>query len=114
MWVRLGWSLSRSISSCCSYYDSVPTLIITGQVPTAQLKRGNKSRQIGFQETDVVSIYESVTVLLDVCDDVQRAEIDPEKLRSFTPPDEKKDLTELETRIDQALGLIRSAERSVI
>ena len=92
---------------CCSYYDSVPTLILTGQVPSGQLKKESQSRQVGFQETDVVSIFSSVTkysviienpelilyeldkaiwkclsermgpCLLDICDDVQRAEINP-------------------------------------
>jgi len=46
---------------CCSYYDSVPVLHITGQVHSSKLKRGLKTRQYGFQETDVVSIYKSVT-----------------------------------------------------
>ena len=92
---------------CCSYYDSVPTLMLTGQVPSDQLKKESLSRQVGFQETDVVSIFSSVTkysalvenpelilyeldkaiwkcfsermgpCLLDICDDVQRAEINP-------------------------------------
>ena len=85
----------------CSYYDSIPLIIITGQVPSSHLKRNSKTRQIGFQETDVISIYETATkycvlidnpktikyelqkafyianngrpgpVLLDICDDVQ-------------------------------------------
>ncbi len=100
---------------CCSYYDSIPVIAITGQVPRNQLKGKSKSRQIGFQETDVVSIYKSVTkyavlidkpekiryelekafhiatsgrpgpVLLDICDDVQRANIVPKKLKSYKP-----------------------------
>ena len=45
---------------CCSYYDSVPTILLTGQVPSNQLKGDSASRQIGFQETDVVGIYKSV------------------------------------------------------
>ncbi len=129
---------------CCSYYDSVPTLIITGQVPTGHLRRDIASRQIGFQETDVVSIFESVTkyavlvdatadiryqlekavhiattgrpgpVLIDVCDDVQRAEIDPDSLRGFTPEPETRDLRELEEPVSCALELMRTAERPVV
>ena len=110
---------------CCSYYDSVPTLMLTGQVPSDQLKKESLSRQVGFQETDVVSIFSSVTkysaivenpelilyeldkaiwkcfsermgpCLLDVCDDVQRAEINPslalryfeQSPASFGPPE---------------------------
>lgn len=95
---------------CCSYYDSIPTILLTGQVTSSQLKGTSNSRQIGFQETDVVSIYKSVTkfsklvttpddilvtleealfealtgrmgpVLIDICDDVQRTIINPSKL----------------------------------
>ena len=46
---------------CCSFYDSVPTLMITGQVATHRLKGDRPVRQVGFQETDVVSIFASVT-----------------------------------------------------
>ncbi len=90
---------------CCSYYDSVPTLMITGQVATGRLRNGRPVRQVGFQETDVLSIFESVTkyaeqlsspdliaellnqatltalegrqgpVLIDLPDDLQRADI---------------------------------------
>ncbi|MFH1236019.1 MAG: thiamine pyrophosphate-binding protein [Parcubacteria group bacterium] len=101
---------------CVSYYDSIPVMYITGQVPRTHLKRETGTRQIGFQETYVVGIFRPVTkyavqvsdsstiryelekafylandgrkgpVLLDICDDVQRAEIDPESLVSFIPP----------------------------
>src|SRR6059058_3011478 len=46
---------------CCSYYDSVPTLMITGQVATHRLRGDRPVRQMGFQETDVLSIFKSVT-----------------------------------------------------
>lgn len=129
---------------CCAYYDSVPTLFITGQVPSSQLKQDTGSRQIGFQETDVVSIFQSVTkyavlvsdptriryelekaaylarsgrpgpVLVDVCDDVQRAQIDPDALESFSPPHEEPALGELQRQIDQALELMAQATRPVL
>ncbi len=100
---------------CCSFYDSVPTLVLTGQVATHRLKGDRKVRQVGFQETDVLSIYGSVTkfaaqildplrigavleeayhvarsdrpgpVLIDIPDDLQRADIDPGRLASFHP-----------------------------
>jgi acetolactate synthase-1/2/3 large subunit len=41
--------------TCCSFYDSIPTLMLTGQVSTHRLKESNPVRQLGFQETDVVS-----------------------------------------------------------
>lgn len=36
---------------CCSYYDSVPTLLITGNASTKRQTGSTGVRQIGFQET---------------------------------------------------------------
>jgi acetolactate synthase-1/2/3 large subunit len=46
---------------CCSFYDSVPTMMITGQVATHRLKGKRNVRQVGFQETDTQSIFSTVT-----------------------------------------------------
>lgn len=46
---------------CSAYYDSVPCFFITGQVGQIHIKKNSKYRQLGFQETDVVSIFKSVT-----------------------------------------------------
>ncbi len=49
----------------CSYFDSIPNLHITGQVNLHEQRGGmpgtSRSRQIGFQETDIVSISKPVT-----------------------------------------------------
>lgn len=101
--------------TCCSYYDSIPTLMLTGQVSTHRLKGSSSIRQLGFQETDVVSIFVTVTkyavqlkkaedikmlleeafykafdgrpgpVLIDIPDDLQRSEINPETLIGYAP-----------------------------
>ena len=127
---------------CCSFYDSIPVIVITGQVPSGQLKRTSKSRQIGFQETDVVSIFKSITkyavlvdnaedirfelekalyfategrpgpVLIDICDDVQRADIDPDSLRSFNKPRAQRQTHS--DQITQIIKLINKAERPVL
>lgn len=127
---------------CCSFYDSIPVIVITGQVPSGQLKRKSNSRQIGFQETDVVSIFKSITkyavlvdnaenirfelekalyfategrpgpVLLDICDDVQRADIDPDSLRSFSEPRAQRQSHS--DQITQIIRLINDAERPVL
>ncbi len=47
-------NLLTAMGSC--YFDSVPVLFITGQVNTHELKNQRKIRQLGFQETDIVSI----------------------------------------------------------
>ena len=46
---------------CSAFYDSIPCFFITGQVGQIHLKKRKNYRQFGFQETDIVSIYESVT-----------------------------------------------------
>jgi acetolactate synthase-1/2/3 large subunit len=132
---------------CCAYYDSIPTVFITGQVPTSQLKRNSKVRQIGFQETDVVSIFRPVTkycaliddptriryelekafyitrngrpgpVLLDICDDVQRADINPNNLECFILDKSDmapKDKLRLEQQVEKSIELIKESKRPVM
>lgn len=45
----------------CCYFDSVPAIFITGQVNNNELKGDKITRQIGFQETDIVSIVQPIT-----------------------------------------------------
>lgn len=96
-------NLLTAIGSC--YFDSVPAVFITGQVNRHEQKGNRAIRQLGFQETDIVSMALPVTkaawlvndpdelprlldaafalacsgrpgpVLLDIPMDVQRAEI---------------------------------------
>lgn len=98
---------------CNAYFDSIPTLFITGQVNSFESKGNLGVRQRGFQETDVLSMVGGVTkfsayvdnaekikffldkafyfalegrkgpVVLDIPMNIQRAEIDPEKLIGF-------------------------------
>ena len=98
-----------------AFFDSIPCLFITGQVNTYELKGELQVRQRGFQETDIVTIANSITkysvqineaesiryelekaffismdgrpgpVLMDIPMNIQRAEIDPEKLPSYSP-----------------------------
>lgn len=46
---------------CNAYFDSIPTIFITGQVNTNELKGNFGVRQRGFQETDIVSMVKPVT-----------------------------------------------------
>ena len=46
---------------CNAYFDSIPTLFITGQVNTFESKGDIGVRQRGFQETDIVAMVSSVT-----------------------------------------------------
>lgn len=100
---------------CCSWFDSVPVLYITGQVTTFRLKGTTGVRQMGFQETEIVSMVKPVTkyavmvtdprriryelekavhiarsgrpgpVLIDIPDDLQRGPVDPADLESYVP-----------------------------
>lgn len=113
-------NLITSIGSC--YFDSVPTLFITGQVNTYEYKYDKPVRQIGFQETDIVSIVKPIVkyavmvdkvenikyelekayfisqhgrkgpVLVDIPMDVQRNEADIDSLKSFFDSEEYKEL----------------------
>jgi len=104
-------NLVTGIGSC--YFDSVPCLFITGQVNTYEYKFDKPVRQIGFQETDIVSVVDSLTkysemvidpkkirfhlekaifiaqtgrpgpVLLDIPMNLQRDNIEPDHLESF-------------------------------
>ena len=49
--------------TCCSFYDSIPILNISGQVPSKHLRKNfsENLRQYGFQETDVQELFSSVT-----------------------------------------------------
>ena len=132
---------------CCAFYDSIPVLYITGQVNTFRLKGDAGVRQSGFQETDVVDIYKPITkyairiddpmriryelekacylaragrpgpVLIDIPDDIQREDIDPDKLEQFIPePDTKKqsNLNKLEGQVIECIKLLKRAKRPVI
>ena len=44
-----------------AYFDSIPTIFITGQVNTQELRGNLPIRQRGFQEMDVVSLVKSIT-----------------------------------------------------
>ena len=52
-------NLITGIGSC--YFDSVPAVFITGQVNLNEQKGKRKTRQIGFQETEIVPIVRPVT-----------------------------------------------------
>lgn len=47
--------------ACCSFYDSIPVLILTGQVARNRMRKSSNVRQVGFQETQTCEIFKSVT-----------------------------------------------------
>jgi acetolactate synthase I/II/III large subunit len=113
-------NMVTGIGSC--WFDSVPCLFITGQVNTYEYKFDRPIRQIGFQETDIVSVVRPLTkyaelvvdpetiryhlekavflaqsgrpgpVLLDLPMNLQRAQIDPDTLVPFLGSEEHRGL----------------------
>lgn len=46
----------------CSWFDSIPSIFITGQVNTYEMKKKNENvRQVGFQETNILDLCKSIT-----------------------------------------------------
>lgn len=100
---------------CCSYYDSIPCLFITGQVGQFHIKKNKLHRQKGFQETDVKELFSSITkfsyqiknaeevdyildkaiyiaktgrpgpVIIDIPYNIQTSKINVKNLKKFTP-----------------------------
>jgi len=129
---------------CCAYYDSIPVIYITGQVASFRSKADTGIRQLGFQETDTVEMFKYICkyavflekperikyelqkalylarsgrpgpVLIDIPDDFQRVDIEPENIESFVPEQKKIDNTELIKQAKQCIELINRARRPVI
>jgi len=131
---------------CCAWYDSVPVLYITGQVSTFRFKSETGVRQMGFQETDIVPMCDPITksavtimdanriryelekavwiaqsgrpgpVLVDIPDDLQRADITPDDLERFTPPLDQTDTTNpvLKDHVRTCLEWLCAAKRPMV
>lgn len=52
-------NLLTGVGNC--FFDSVPAIFITGQVNNYEQKGDKPTRQLGFQETDIVSIAKPIT-----------------------------------------------------
>ena len=132
-------NLLTGIGSC--YFDSTPSLFLTGQVNRSEQKRGRAIRQLGFQETDIVSIAGPITkacirvedaleiprileravatalsgrpgpVLVDIPMDVQRMDIPAGRIEAVRPSSPAEPADDL---VAGALGALRPAERPLI
>jgi acetolactate synthase-1/2/3 large subunit len=132
----------------CSWFDSVPVIHISGQVNKFELSSSNKTtkkvRQIGFQETDIVSIIKPITkfsyqlknsneikyildkafyianegrpgpVLIDIPMNFQKEKIDLTKLRSFKKPKRKNNSIKIKKDVLKIKKLLIKSKRPVL
>ncbi len=124
-----------------AWTDSIPLLVLSGQVKTADLSSRVGTRTLGFQEIDIVSIVKPITkyavtvtdpkeikyhlqkaiylaksgrqgpVWIDVPLDIQAAMIEESELSEYVPEDVPTDLSE---PIKEVAKLISESERPVI
>lgn len=125
-----------------AWIESVPLLVISGQVKRPDLLAGRPLRQGGVQEVDIVPMVKSVTkyavtvddpqqiryhleralhemlvgrqgpVWLDIPLDVQGAPIDPDTLPGFTPPATPE--PDIDADAARLMALIARAERPLL
>lgn len=129
---------------CSSYYDSVPVLYLTGQVATFRAKGDTGVRQMGFQETDTIDICRTITksavlvtdpyriryelqravataqagrpgpVVVDIPDDLQRLDIDPNRLLASSAAPTVAEPAIGDAALDDCIAAVRAAKRPVI
>lgn len=125
-----------------AWIESVPLLVISGQVKRADLLRDRPLRQGGVQEVNIIPMVRSITkyaatldeprlvrfhleqalhqmltgrpgpVWLDVPLDVQAAEVDPEELPGFIP--EAMEGTVPPDSLNQVIQLLQNASRPLL
>ena len=124
-----------------SWIESVPVMIISGQVKRPDLKPSADMRMLGFQEIDIVKIVSSITkyavtitepneilfhlekavflaisgrpgpVWIDIPLDVQATDIDEKSLKGFTPP---IGIISCNNEVEAALKIIMASKRPVV
>ncbi|MCX6706625.1 MAG: thiamine pyrophosphate-binding protein [Candidatus Woesearchaeota archaeon] len=125
-----------------AYFDSAPVFYLTGQVVSGSYKYDKPVRQLGYQETDIVSIVKPITkyaavarkkqdipimlreamsecvsgrpgsVLADFPMDFQKEDISEDEL-SIAPPEKKTDMPKDED-IHSVISAIQASKRPVI
>ena len=127
----------------CSHYDSIPALYIIGAPVTAGLRKNKNLRQLGFQEMEVKEIVKSFTkyatrvtdpnmlsyeidkaihiarsgrpgpCLIDLPDDIQRAEVLIKDQKIYKIKKNKKSLNKLNTSFKKAVNLIKKSKKPI-
>lgn len=134
-------NLLTGIGNC--FFDSVPAIFITGQVNINEQKGDSLTRQIGFQETDIVSMARPVTkaayaiqtakeipfifeeayqiatsgrpgpVLIDIPMNIQHEEIDVPELEVTDSVSEEDSITQL-TFFQSYINALKNSKRPLI
>lgn len=127
-----------------AWFDSVPILFITGQTKSQSYRAHQGVRQTGFQETDIVSMVAGITkhaitvtrsaqlpealehavwaamdgrrgpVLVDICDDVQRDQIDATPVCALPVRDADRFTREWSSETQETLYALRRAARPIM
>ena len=132
----------------CSWFDSIPAIHITGQVNSYEkqgAQKGTKNtRQVGFQETDIVSITKPISkfsyqlknpneiryvlekacylaqsgrpgpVVIDIPMNFQKANINEKKLKRFVPPKLKNNSIYLKKNLNKIFSVLTKSCRPVL
>jgi acetolactate synthase I/II/III large subunit len=131
-------NLLTGIASC--YFDSSPAVFITGQVNRNEQKKDRQIRQLGFQETDIVTMARPITkaayaiqdiesvpsaldrafklavsgrpgpVLIDIPMDIQRSELDG----SYSQPSEVTIQADAVPDFSAVLAALKRSRRPLI
>lgn len=129
---------------CCAWMDSIPVLFISGQVSRSHCTDGKTIRQLGVQQINILPMVQSITkyaafvddpkqiryhlekavymakegrpgpVWLDIPQDVQMSQIEPEKLTGFTPQASSQKNNDWLSQMGKVLQLLKEAERPIL
>ena len=143
--VTAGPGSTNTITGVASaWLDSIPMIVLSGQVQKRDIRGDRKVRQIGFQEIDIVSVVDSITkyavtvsnpadiryivgkawakattgrkgpVWIDIPLDIQSAEVEPEHLRPYIPVSGPDRRPKLEEKVSHFYELLNNSKRPVI
>lgn len=129
---------------CCAWMDSTPCIFISGQVSVWDYTEGKTIRQLGVQQINIIDIVKPVTkysaivtepktikyhlqkaiymaqegrpgpVWLDIPQNVQMAQVEPETLQSWTPEDGCGRKTNFVERLPEIKDLLKRAKRPIL
>jgi acetolactate synthase I/II/III large subunit len=129
---------------CGAWIDSIPLIVLSGQVTSNTLIEGTGLRQFGIQESDLVSMVKSVTkyavtikdpnqvkyhlqkaihlattgrpgpVWLDIPLDIQSKLITPDECPSYVPEQLMHESVCLKDQVQKCIELLKNSERPVL